>query len=375
MDDVDRVLRDAVTAAGLTGAVAIAATSRGVIHSAAIGERATGEAMRLDSVARIASMTKAITSVLALRLVERGMLTLDDPICDVLPELAAPMVFERFGIDGRPILTPATVPITLRHLLTHTAGYGYDTWNQPLGHLQASLGLPRIPSSSDELRRVPLLFEPGTHWNYGINTDIVGRACEVVTGKGLDVLVREEITGPLGMNDTMFIPGPEQEARRITVRQRQADGSMERLVLGVAETMPFMAGGGGLHSTGADYIRFLQAVLRREVLGTAMFAELVRPQSADVVPMISAKPEMSHDVVLYPEMALKWSLGFLVNMKATREGRSAESLAWAGFFNTYYWIDLERDVCGLFVAQVLPFADPGAYLAFLSYEKAVSVLL
>ena len=373
MSDIDEALQAGVMAAGLPGAVAIAATADGILHAVTIGERAADEAMGLDSVARIASMTKAITSVLALRLVERGLLTLDDPICDILPELTEPMVFERFGIDSRPILNPAGTPITLRHLLTHTAGYGYDTWNQPLGHLQASLGLPRIPTDADELRRVPLLFEPGTQWNYGINTDIVGLACEAVTGRRLDELVRDEITGPLGMRDTMFVTGPEQEARRITVRQRQPDGTLERIVLNQPESLAFMAGGGGLHSTAADYIRFLQAILRRELLGPSMFAELIRPQTGeiDVVPMLSANPAMSNDVILYPQMKLKWSLAFLVNSEATPEGRSAGSLAWAGFFNTYYWIDLERGVCGLFMTQLMPFADAGAYAAFLAFERAV----
>lgn len=370
---IDDVLRQAIQAAGLTGAVAMAATREGMIHSLAVGEREHGAAMEFNSVARIASMTKAITSLLALRLVERGLLDLDDPICDVLTELTEPMVFERFGVDGRPILNPGRTLVTLRHLLTHTAGYGYDTWNQPMGHIQATLQLPRIPTSSDELRRMPLLFEPGTHWNYGINTDIVGRACEVVTGMRLDELIRTEITEPLGMTDTMFLPGAEQEARRMAVHQRGPEGSLMRLDLTVATELPFLAGGGMLYSTAQDYLKFLQAVLSGKILGPEMFEALTTAQTGeiDMVPMISSVPSMSNDVVLYPDQALKWSLGFMVNTEITAEGRSAGGLAWAGLYNSYYWIDLQRGVCGLFMTQLLPFADPATLHAFRAYEKAI----
>ncbi len=374
---IDDVLRQAMGAAGLPGVVAMAATRDGIIHTGVFGLRdpEAGAPLALDSVCRIASMTKAITSVAALRLVERGLLDLDDPICDVLPELTEPMVFERFGVDSRPILHPATTPITLRHLLTHTSGYGYDTWNQPLGHIQMSLALPRVPTNSDELRRMPLMFEPGTTWNYGISTDIVGRACEVVTGKTLDVVLREEVLGPLGMSDTSFMPGPAEEARRFVVHRRGEDGAITPTSTPVPQAMPFLSGGGGLHSTAPDYLKFAQAILAGGggLLGPEMFAELVRAQTGDinVVPMISSVPAMSNDVVMYPEQALKWSLGFMVNTEATAEGRSAGSLAWAGLCNSYYWIDLERGVCGVFMAQLLPFADPATLDAFRAYEAAV----
>jgi CubicO group peptidase (beta-lactamase class C family) len=370
---IDDVLQQAVQAAGLTGAVAMAATRGGMIHSLAVGERDRDSPMALDSLVRIASMTKAITSAVALRLVERGQLDLDDPICDVLTELTEPMVFERFGVDGRPILNPGRTLVTLRHLLTHTAGYGYDTWNQPMGHIQATLQLPRVPTGSDELRRVPLLFEPGTQWNYGINTDIVGRACEVVTGQRLDELIRTEITEPLGMADTMFLPGPDQEARRMAVHQRGPEDSLVRLDLTVASELPFLAGGGMLLSTAPDYMKFLQAVLSGTILGPEMFEAFTTAQTGDisVVPMISAVPAMSNDVVLYPDQALKWSLGFMVNTEQTAEGRSAGSLAWAGLYNSYYWIDLHRGVCGVFITQLLPFADPATLHAFRDYEKAI----
>jgi len=370
---LDAILTDALAITGLPGLAAMAATRDGIIHSAAVGERAPGQPMTTDSVARIASMTKAITTVVALRLVERGLLTLDDPVCDVLPELVEPMILERFGVDGNPIMHKATKPITLRQLLTHTAGFGYGRWNQPLFALESARKTPRIPTSSEELRNTPLLFEPGTKWNYGINTDVVGRACEVVSGKRLDVLVAEEITGPLGMVDTKFITTPEMEARRITQYQRSSAGVLTPSAVSIPATMPFMCGGGGLHSTAADYMKFVQAILAGTILGPEMYGEMIRPQTGELnmLPMITAQPAESCDVHMYPEMEVKWSLGFMMNMEQTAEGRSAGSLAWAGLCNTYYWIDLKRGVCGVFFAQLLPFADPATLHAFAAYEAAV----
>lgn len=370
---IDEMLKRAVDTAGLKGVVAMAATRDGIFHSQALGERSEGQPIGLDTVTRIASMTKAITSVVALRLVERELLDLDDPICDVLGELVEPMVFERFGVDGRPMFHPGATLVTLRHLLTHTAGYGYDTWNQPLGHIQATLQVPRIPATSDDLRRMPLLFEPGTQWNYGINTDIVGRACEIVTGLGLEELFRTEIFDRLGMSDTMFLTGAAQETRRMDVHRREADGSLLPLDLPRATEMPFLAGGGMLHSTPQDYMKFMQAVLSGALLGPEMQKAMTTSQTGDVsvVPMISAVPALSNDVMLYPDQALKWSLGFMVNTQPTAEGRSAGGLAWGGLYNTYYWIDLTRGVCGLFMTQLLPFADPATLDAFRAYERAV----
>ncbi len=376
MSDPSTPLRHAVQSGALACVAAMAATSKGLLHAAAFGQRnpQTGEAMTTDSVGWIASMTKAIVSVAAVRLVEQGRLALDEPICDVLPELTAPLVLERFGTDGAPILRPAETAITLRHLLTHTAGYGYDTWNPALWHLQTRLGLPRIPTSSDALRQVPLLFEPGTQWNYGINIDLVGRAIEVVTGQSLDTHLRETLLAPLGLHDTMVLLDAPQQARRVVLHQKAPDGTLSPVPWQRAATLPFLYGGGGLYSSAQDYLKFLRAVLAGTLLGPAMQAELLRNQigDLDVQPMLSAVPTASNDVRLYPEQRLKWTLAFLQTTEPTAEGRSAGSLAWAGLSNCYYWIDPTRDVCGVFLTGLLPFADPAALATFAAYESAIN---
>jgi len=379
MSDPDTPLREAVEAGALVGVAAMAATSAGILHSAAFGLRdpGLGTAMTTDSVAWVASMTKAIVSVAALKLVEQGRLGLDEPICDVLPELTQPLVMERFGTDGAPVLHEAPTAITLRHLLTHTAGYGYDTWNPAIWHLQTRLGLPRIPGSPEDLRQLPLLFDPGTRWNYGINIDVVGRAIEVVTGRTLDEHLRESILGPLGMQDTMFLLGPSQIERRVVMHQRGEDGVLSAVPWTRAERVPFMAGGGGLYSSAEDYLKFLMAVMTGSLLSEAMMIELTTNQIGDleVQPLVSALPNASRNVHLYPGMPLKWSLGFLINTETTPEGRSAGSLAWAGLPNCYYWVDRTRYVCGVFITSVLPFGDPVALGAFAGYERAIYDLI
>jgi CubicO group peptidase (beta-lactamase class C family) len=191
-------------------------------------------------------------------------------------------------------------------------------------------------------------------------------------------VLRDEIFAPLGMVDTMFVTRFDQEARRILMHRRGVDGAVTPAPFPPPEFLPFMAGGGGLHSTAVDYIRFLQAVLAggAGLLGAEMFGVLTTAQSGDlnVRPMITAIPSMSNDVFLYPEMAVKWSGGFMVNTAVTAEGRSAGGLAWAGLCNAYYWIDLSRGTCGVFLAQLLPFADPATLRAFRAYETAINAL-
>lgn len=359
----------------------MAATRDGLVHHGAAGLRdpQAGAAMATDSVGWVASMTKALTAVAALQLVEQGKLTLDAPIADILPELAAPMVLEGFDNAGAPILRPASQPLTLRRLLTHTSGYGYNTWSADLDRFLRQAATPRIPTNTAELAAYPLLFDPGAGWTYGIGIDVVGRAIEIVTGKRLDACLAAAITDRLGMTDTMFVPGPDQISRRVVMQARLPDGGMRPIDGPMAISLPFLAGGGGLCSTASDYLKFLQALLHggAPLLGPAMFGELMRNQIGDlpVSPMRSAMPSASNDVDLYPGMAKQWTLGFLRTTETTPEGRSAGSLAWAGLSNCYYWLDPARGVCGVFIAGLLPFADTRALAAFAAYESAIYRML
>src|SRR5258705_5741634 len=226
---VDEVLRQAAETKEVPGVVAVAANGDGVVYEGAFGKRdlAKGTDMTADSVFWIASMTKALTATAAMQLVEQGKLQLDEPISKVLPQLAAPQVLEGFDDKGQPKLRPAKRPITLRHLLTHTAGFGYDIWDPKIAQYAKQAELPGIITCKNAALKLPLVADPGAAWEYGINIDFVGKAVEKVSGKKLDAYLRDNIFTPLGMSDTGFIIGPSQRDRLVSVHARKPDGTLE----------------------------------------------------------------------------------------------------------------------------------------------------
>lgn len=378
---IDALLENAVTAGDVPGVVALAADDRGVIYQGAFGRRGRdGEApMTPDSVFWLASMTKAITSVAAMQLVEEGKLALDAPIARVLPELAERPVLEGFDDAGQPRLRPARQPITLRHLLTHTAGFGYDMWNAEIGRVMAQAGVPHAISRRRAALQTPLLFDPGERWTYGVNTDFVGRAVEAVSGRTLQAHFRDHILGPLGMNDTDFILTPAARARRVLMHQRQADGSLAPIDFEPTEPLEFFMGGGGLFGTAGDYLRFLRMLLAG---GTLDGVRILRPETVALMAenqigdleagiLRSVQPALSNDVDFFPGMRQKWGLGFLINTEDSPQGRKAGSLAWAGLGNTYFWIDRTANLTGVILMQILPFADQKAVALYGAFERAL----
>jgi CubicO group peptidase (beta-lactamase class C family) len=379
---VDAVLREAAESGEVPGVVAMAATDRGPLYEGAFGRRALDrpEPMTLDSVFRIASMTKAITSVAAMQLVEEGRLALEAPVPDIDPTLGAPRVLEGFDAAGAPRLRPAKRPITLRHLLTHTAGFGYDMWDPAVGRYLAAARVPARGTGHVASIRVPLVFDPGERWEYGINTDWVGRLVEAVSGRPLDRYFRERIFAPLGMTDSGFVTTAEQRARQARLHHRQADGSLLPQPLEAPATAAeFWSGGGPLYSTGRDYLRFLQMLLHG---GAWSGAALLRPETVALMHgnhtgdlpagvMRTARPEMSNDVDFFPGARIRWGLGYMLNLDPGPNGRSAGTVSWGGIFNTYYWLDPVRRVTGLVMTQILPFADPRVLALYGRFERAV----
>src|SRR5215831_18542167 len=195
---VNDVLGSAINRGDVPGVVAMAATRDKVVYQGAFGQRTLLDeaVMSTDKVFWIASMTKAITSVAAMQLVEQGKLALDHQIADVLPELSAPQVLEGFDSSGEPRLRPAKRPITLRHLVTHTAGLVYDVWNVEMGRYIELKAIPNIISCQNAALSLPLVFDPGEKWDYGINIDWVGKAVERVSGQGLGDYFDEHLFGP-----------------------------------------------------------------------------------------------------------------------------------------------------------------------------------
>ena len=365
----------AFAGADLPGAVGMIVDRDGVRFSSVLGEAdAVGHVpMREHTLFQIASMTKAITSVAALQLVEQGRLSLDADIGAVLPDLADPKVLTGFAADGAPQLRAAAGPVTLRHLLTHTAGLGYFFIHpEVLGYFGAT-GMPE-PGSLASIR-MPLMFDPGTRWEYSVATDWVGQAVEAVTGQTLGDYLAEHVTGPLGMTSTAFRPALPPGTAQVHVRTPGGGFALNPAVLGGGE---FQMGGGGLSSTAPDYARFVRMLLRGgeldgvRVLQAETVAEMSRNQVGAIRAgaMGSAMPEFARPYDTFPDQHTGWGLGFLINPETGPNGRSAGSLAWAGIFNSYYWLDPVAGVGGVFMSQLAPFGDPGALACFGALEAA-----
>jgi CubicO group peptidase (beta-lactamase class C family) len=324
-------------------------------------------------------MTKAITATAAMQLVERGKLALDAPATAVVPELSAAKVLEGFDAAGQPRLRAPKRPITLRHLLTHTAGFSYEIWNTAVAQYQAATNTPGITTCTNAALTTPLMFDPGDRWEYGINIDWAGKMVEAVAGQRLDRYFQQNILGPLGMSDTSFKLSPSQQARLSSVHQRSADGTVAPIEFGIPQEPEFFMGGGGLYGTAGDYLKFAQMIMHG---GTFKGTPILRPDTVEqmaqnhigpieIEPMTTAIPPLSNSVELFPGMSKKWGLSFLINTQALPTGRSAGSLAWAGLANTYFWIDRTKQVCGVFASQLLPFYDDTAIDLLTKFETEV----
>jgi methyl acetate hydrolase len=381
---IDATLRRAVEAGEVPGVVALAATADGPVYQGAFGSRTIGggAVMTLDTVFRIASMTKAVTCVAAMQQIEAGRLSLDGTLPDIDPALTTPQVLDGFDAKGAPKLRPARRPITLRLLMTHTAGFTYEMWNEDTARYVRVTETPMLMSGRLAALRRPLNFDPGERWEYGINIDWIGRLVEAVSGQDLDAYLTEHIFAPLGMADTGFVPTPEQRARQAQVHQREAAGRLAPQPFPPLTTPEFFAGGGGLSSTGPDYLRFLEMLLHG---GSRNGTQVLRPESVALMNrnhigdlpagvLKTANPVLTNDVDFFPGAGVRWGLGYMLNLEPGPNGRSAGTLSWAGLFNSYYWLDPVRRVAGVILTQILPFADPTVVRLYGEFERGVYAL-
>ena len=367
----------ALAAAGIPGAVAMVGNRAGVTETIVIGSDGTGAPLAADSVFQLASMTKAIVSVAAMQLVEAGKLSLDAPIGALLPDLGDPRVITGFGADDSVQTRTAARPITLRHLLTHTSGLGYDFVHADMARARGPKGPPAAGTMAS--LRAPLMFDPGDNWAYGISTDWVGLAVEAASGQRLDAYVAAHITGPLGMTETVFALTESLKARLVTNSARTDNGVVPYPINIGGGAGEYLSGGGGMSGTAADYMRFVRMLLNGgsldgvRVLESETVAKMSRnqigPLRAGV--METTMPALSARVEWFPEMTAGWGLGFLINPEQGPDGRAAGSLAWAGICNTFYWFDPASDVAAVLLMQLLPFADTGALAALSAFERGV----
>ena len=378
---IDSLLAGAVASGDVPGVVAMATDRSDLLYQAAFGQRMVGgqQLMTLDTVVWIASMTKAITGAAAMQLVEQGRLELDAPASRWVPELESVQVLEGFDASGTPRTRPPKRPITLRHLLTHTAGFGYPVWSEALKRYYEVQGLPATSTCRNASLRVPLLFDPGERWNYGINIEWAGKMIEAVSGKRLGAYLAQNLFEPLGMSDTAFKITPSMRARLAKVHERGADRSLTPIDFEIPQEPEFDMGGGGLYSTAPDYLKFVRMILGRGKLGdTRVLAEetveLMSRNHIGELPVTllkTAMPARSKDAEFFPGIEKRWGLSFMINTQAAPTGRSAGSLAWAGLANTYFWIDPLKGIGGVFLTQTLPFVDDESTALFLAFEQAV----
>src|SRR5580692_5238629 len=314
-EQIDQILRQKSDAREIPGVVAIAANSKDVVYQGAYGKRdlSKDNAMTADSVFWIASMTKAITAAAGMQLVEQGKLSLDAPIGKVLPDLAAPQVFEGFDARGEPKLRPAKSPITLRHLMTHTAGFAYDMWNGEMVKYLEKTGTPGVTTCKNAALKTPIMTDPGTRWEYGTNIDFVGKAVEAVSGKKLDAYLRDHLFTPLGMTDTGFKLTDSMRKRLVAAHSRAEDGSLAPIPFELEQDPEFHMGGGGLYGTAGDYIKFTQMILNK---GRGNGNQVLKPETVammgqnhigelNMTKMTSSVAFASNDVDLYPDMDKK----------------------------------------------------------------------
>jgi methyl acetate hydrolase len=375
INEIDALLQAKVDSSEVPGVVAMAATEQSVIYQGAFGVRnkTTATKMSADTVFRIASMVKLLTSVAAMQLVEAGKLKLDEPAGRIDPTLESPQVLTGFDAKGVPQLRPANKPITLRSLLSHTSGFCYQLWDPNV------LRYVKIAHGNKSLPRMPLMFDPGAKWAYGGSIDRVSRLVEIASGKAIDQYFRDHICGPLGMSDTGFMITDKQRAREASLHLRNIGGKFVPQPMEKPPVQRAFSGGGGIYSTAPDYLALLRALLNGGSLGgesilqresvAQMFTNQIGDLEAGILKTIN--PALSSDVDFFPGIHLRWGIGGMLNSDPVAEGRAAGSLTWAGLYNTYFWIDPKSHLTGVIMMQVLPFADARALGVYRQFEHGV----
>jgi methyl acetate hydrolase len=369
---IDETLRSGIARRKIPAAVGMAATESKTLYAGAFGERdSQGTPVTADAIFAIASMTKAVTTVAALQLVEEGKVTLDEPVAKHLPKLEKLDVLDGFDAAGKPILRPAKTPLTLKHLLTHTSGLCYDNWDANMFRYASQAGVGTLG---------PLMFEPGARWQYGQGVDWAGRLVEKITGMSLEDYFQARILGPLEMRDTSYILPASKFDRMVTAWNRDNGGPLKQNERALPNPPKTFNGGGGLYSTVADYTRFMQMILRKgrgpnraAILQPKTVESMAANQIGELTAgkMRSSRPNVSSDVDIQPGFTEKWGLGFLINTTAYKGGRAAGSLAWAGIYNTFYWIDPKNGLCAVLMMQFMPFVDKEAVGLLDDFERAV----
>lgn len=382
IEEIDRILGDAVQNGTVPGVAAVVAGPSDVYYRGAFGaaNASTGTPVACDTILKVSSLTKAVTTAALMQLVERGLVTVDQPVASIIPSFGKIQVLE--GFDGNvPKLRPPRTEVTISHLATHTSGLAYDIWSDKVRTYKSLAGAPTGIAGDQEALFSPMIFEPGTDWAYGPGIDWLGEIIEIVAGQSVSDYLQEKIFAPLGMNDTSFFVSEDKRSRVAAVHTRDGDNSFSVIDFEWSKTPATdrILSGHGLYSTLEDYTLFLQIFLN-EGLGNGH--QVLRPETVRLMTqnrigdvnmgvMKSTNPSLSCDAEFFPGMRKKHSLGFQITTEQWPGMRSAGSLSWAGLLNLFYWWDPVQKIAVTFATQLLPFQDKRVMELFGDFERAV----
>jgi len=350
------------------------------LGASGVRDLSSGVPMTTDTVFNIWSTTKAVTGTACLQLVESGDLDLQAPAKEYAPALGEIKVIEGFDDAGQPILRAPASDVTTHQLLTHTAGFGYDFFNETYNRLAEEHGQPSVATASRAALNTPLLFDPGTKWEYGSNIDWAGQVVEGITGKRLGEVFKERIFTPLGMNETAFAPSQDMMSRQVRHHQRGEDGTLVASEFAAPTEPEVDFGGHGLFSTVPDYLTFIRMWLNEGRSSTG--EQVLSPTSVDlgftnqlpdnlrVTLLPGVIKWLSNDAEFFPGLKKGWSYSFQYTDDPFPTGRPTGAIGWAGLANLFYWIDRENGFGGYWATQILPFADASSFTGFVEFETA-----
>lgn len=377
----DAILQGVVTSdPRFPGVVAMATDRHRTIYEGMAGKRRLDrdEAMTADTVFAIFSTTKAITGTAVLQLVEEGKLDLDAPAKTYAPDIGRLQVIEGFDKSGEPKLRAPKRDVTTRMLMLHTAGLGYDFFNETYNRLAQEKGQPSVITASKAALMTPLVFDPGDKWEYGSNIDWCGLVVEGITSQRLGQVFRTRIFEPLGMRDTTFELTDAMRGRLAGMHQRNADGSLTPMDFELPANPEIHMGGHGLYGTVGDYMRFIRMWLND---GNGEHGRVLKPETVrmaernglgdkKITALPGVIPSLSNDAEFFPGLSKSWSFTFMVNDEEAPTGRPAGALGWAGLANLFYWIDRQNGFGGFWATQILPFGDPVSFGGYMDFEAA-----
>ncbi|WP_299772483.1 serine hydrolase [uncultured Tateyamaria sp.] len=379
--NADAILNSVVSSSPRVPGVVAMVTDRdkNIYEGAAGVRRMDGDTpISTDDAFAIFSTTKAITGTAVLQLVEEGKLDLNAPAKNYAPDIGKLQVIDGFDANGEPRLRAPKRDITTRMLMLHTAGLGYDFFNETYNRLAEEKGQPSVITASKDCLMTPLLFDPDESWEYGTNIDWCGQVVEGITGQRLGEVFQSRIFKPLGMTDTTFELNDTLRKKLAGMHARGDDGSLTPMDFELPDKPEVHMGGHGLYGTVGDYMRFIRMWLND---GAGEYGRVLKPETVEmaaknhlgqrkITPFKGVIPALSNDAEFFPGQPKSWSYTFMVNDDQAPTGRPAGAIGWAGLANLFYWIDRQNGFGGFWATQILPFGDAVSFTGYMELESA-----